>query len=128
MILVDSSVWIAHFRSWRTEQVLRLRAQNPDDIVVGDLVLLELLQGARDDRHAARIASELAEFETVPLSSPALVPIAASNYRSLRGRGITIRRTVDLIIATFCIESGYALLQQDRDFLPFSQHLGLELA
>lgn len=127
MILVDSSVWIDHFRGVVTEKVKMLRALDPNDVIVGDLVLLELLQGARDDRHAARMATELAYFETVSLCSPVLAVIASGNFRYLRTKGVTIRRTVDLVIATFCIENGYELLQQDRDFRPLSAHFGLRL-
>ncbi len=128
MILVDSSVWIEHMRNSITKQVRFLRSLRGSDILLGDLILLELLQGARSDRHASDLALELSEFKTASLSDPALAVVAARNYRFLRSRGITIRKTVDLIIATFCIESGHELLQSDRDFRPFRDHLGLVLA
>jgi predicted nucleic acid-binding protein len=128
MILIDSSVWIDHFRDAPTEKVRFLRSLDEDHVLVADLVLLELLQGARDDRHAARLASQLDVFETVSVAGPDLAVIAARNFRHLRAKGITIRRTVDLLLATYCIVHGHELLQQDRDFLPFSTHLGLKLA
>ncbi|MCC6205085.1 MAG: PIN domain nuclease [Hyphomicrobiales bacterium] len=128
MIIVDSSVWIDYFRGIENDHVSHLRDRSPDDVIVGDLILMELLQGARDDKHAARIASHLGEFVVVSLCGPQLAVAAARNYRYLRAKGITIRRTIDVIIATYCIEHGYLLLHRDRDFSPFAQHLGLELA
>jgi predicted nucleic acid-binding protein len=127
MILVDSSVWIDHFRDHVTEKVRHLRLLDEEEILVGDLILLEILQGARDDIRASRLASQLAEFEIASLSSPQLAAKAARNFRHLRASGISVRRTVDLIIATFCIEHGYALLHQDRDFVPFERHFGLKV-
>lgn len=126
MILVDSSVWIALLRGEVSPQVEQLTAAgNTADILVGDLVLTEVLQGARDDRHAATIETLMSAFPIVPLLGPALAPRAAANYRLLRQRGITIRKTADIIIATYCIEHGHVLLHQDRDFDPLVEHCGL---
>ena len=97
----------------------------PEDIVVGDLVLLELLQGARDERHAARMERSLHEFIVSPMLSPELAAIAAGNYRRLRDQGVTVSRTADLIIATFCIERGHVLLHDDQHFEPM-RALGLQ--
>ena len=96
-----------------------------DDILVGDLILLEVLQGARDESDARRFEEALLEFPVVSLSSPDLAIAAAANYRFLRARGITIRKTIDLIIGTFCIERGHHLLHSDRDFEPMERLLGL---
>ncbi|QEL25492.1 PIN domain nuclease [Bosea sp. F3-2] len=126
MIVVDSSVWIALLRGEASPQVARLRAvENTSDILVGDLVLTEVLQGARDDKHAATIEALMSTFPIVPLLGPSLAPRAAANYRRLRQRGITIRKTADVIIATYCIEHGHLLLHQDRDFDPMVEHCGL---
>jgi predicted nucleic acid-binding protein len=128
VIVVDSSVWISLLRAETTLQVDKLLAlDNPSDILIGDLVLLEVLQGARDERHATSIESEFSAFPIVPMLSPALAPRVAANYRLLRERGITVRKTADLIIGTFCIEGRHRLLHADRDFDPMVEHLGLAL-
>jgi predicted nucleic acid-binding protein len=103
-------------------------AVSREPIVVGDLILLEVLQGARDELHAARIERGLHRFEIVPLLDADLAPRAARNYRRLRDMGITIRKTNGLIIGTFCIERSCSLLHDDRDFAPMEEHLGLVAA
>lgn len=129
MIVVDTSVWIGHLRGNDTFAVRRLRTlQDPEDIVVGDLILLEVLRGVRNERHAALIEESLRQFEIRPMLDEALAVKAARNCRFLRERGFTIRKTIDMIIGTFCIENGYALLHEDRDFDPMAEHLGLRLA
>lgn len=129
MILVDSSVWIAHLRAQRTKAVARLEAAaRREPLLIGDLILLEVLQGARDEAHAARIERGLRGFAVVPLLDAELAPRAARNYRKLRERGITIRKTADVIIGTYCIERGHSLLHDDRDFEPMAEHLGLKFA
>jgi predicted nucleic acid-binding protein len=90
--------------------------------------LLEVLQGARDEAHAARIERGLRRFEVVPLLDSDLAPRAARNYRKLRDMGLTIRKTADIIIGTFCIERRCSLLHDDRDFAAMEQHLGLVAA
>jgi predicted nucleic acid-binding protein len=125
-MLVDSSIWIAHLRGSLTPATAKLEvAVSREPILVGDLILLEVLQGARDELHAARIERGLRRFEVVPLLDVDLAPRAARNYRRLRDIGITIRKTNDLIIGTFCIERGCSLLHDDRDFAPMEEHLGL---
>ena len=99
-----------------------------EPILVGDLILLEVLQGARDELAAARIERGLRRFEVVPLLDADLAPRAARNYRRLRDMGITIRKTNDIIIGTFCIERGCSLLHDDRDFVAMEAHLGLVAA
>ncbi len=128
MIVIDSSVWIAHLRNAETPAVLTLRNLDGErDILVGDLILLEVLQGARDDRHAALIERNLRQFTIVSMLGERLAVQAARNYRLLRARGITIRKTVDVIIGSFCIAGGHALLHDDRDFDPMVEHLGLRI-
>src|SRR6516162_1353516 len=111
MTLVDSSVWIAHLRGRTTPATLRLEAAAArEPLLLGDLILLEILQGARDDAHAARIERALRQYAVVALLDGDLATRAARNYRKLRGLGITIRKTADIIIGTFCIERHHALL------------------
>ncbi|HKS88812.1 MAG TPA: PIN domain nuclease [Stellaceae bacterium] len=127
MILVDSSVWIDHLNDAVTRPVLRLRELIPQQpLLVGDLILCEVLQGLRSEREARLVERALRRFQTVALLDPDLAVTAAANYRSLRVRGITIRKTIDLIIGTFCIERRHTLLHDDRDFEPMIRFLGLE--
>ena len=128
MIVVDSSVWIANLRGEATEATAKLRAiDDPDSILVGDLVLLEVLRGARSDAHAARIESAMRAFVVEPKLDDALAARAAAHYRALRALGVTARETIDLIIATFCAERGHALLHDDRDFDALAAHIGLRV-
>ena len=128
MILVDSSVWIAHLRGQRTSATDKLEeAVAREPVLFGDLILLEILQGARDDAHAARIERGLRQYAIVPLLDADLAPRAARNYRKLRELGVTVRKTADIFISTFCIEHRHALLHDDRDFAPMEQHLGLKV-
>ncbi len=129
MILVDSSVWIDYFRSADTPQVALLDSffgRSP--LAVGDLIAAEVLQGVRDEREFKLVKKTLEAFEHINLVGYDLAIKASENYRSLRAMGITIRKTIDTLIATRCIEDGLTLLHADRDFLPFSEHLGLKVA
>lgn len=128
MIVVDSSVWIDLFRQQENPAVHRLRdLAGSGTIIVGDLILLELLQGARDEARAATIEHHMRAFPIVPMMTVELAVVAARNSRALRSRGITIRKTIDLVIGTFCIEEGHMLLHRDRDFHPMAAHLGLQI-
>jgi predicted nucleic acid-binding protein len=129
MIVVDSSVWIGQLRRSRSDKIETLESiHNPaTSILVGDLVLLEVLQGARNDRHAAEIERELRVFRIERMLDDGIAVKAAANYRALCDRGITVRKTIDLIIATFCVERGHSLLHDDRDFDPVAAHLGLRV-
>lgn len=123
---MDSSVWIATLRNQRTPQVIRLLDVSlREPIVVGDLVMAEVLQGARDEAHAARIERNLRQYIVQPMVSDEIAVKAARNYRTMRARGFTIRKTIDLLIGTFCIERGYQLLHDDRDYEPMENLLGL---
>ena len=127
MIVGDSSVWIGQLRGAESRAVDKLKSiRNPATaIIVGELVLLEVLQGARDDLHAARIESDLRAFKIERMLDERVAIGAASNYRMLRSRGVTVRTTIDLIIATFCIERGHSLLHDDRAFDAMAGPLGL---
>jgi len=128
VILVDTSVWIDYLRDNGTDGAKTLdRLIDRVPILVGDLILCELLQGLRSDREASLVESALSRFNIVPLVTPALAIQAAANYRLLRKKGITIRKTIDLLIATFCLENNHTLLHSDRDFDPIQIHLGLQV-
>ncbi len=128
MILVDSSVWIAHLRGHRTPATAKLEeAVTREPLLVGDLILLEILQGARDDAHAKHIERGLRQYAVVPLLDADLAARVARNYRKLREVGVTIRKTADIIVGTYCIERRHALLHDDRDFAPMEEHLGLKV-
>ena len=128
MIAVDTSVWVDHLKDTPTPQVVRLRdmvASRRARLLVGDLVLCEVLQGLASDREAALVERALRRFAVEPMVSPALAARAAANFRELRGHGVTVRRTIDMLIGTFCIERGHALLHNDRDFDGMERFLGL---
>lgn len=129
MIAVDSSVWIDLFRDHDTEEVLRLERYAADNaIVVGDLVLCEVLRGARDERAARRMSDAMQRFRVVSMVGAAAAIRAAENCRRLRSLGFTVAKSVDLLIGTYCIEHGMPLLHADRDFEPMERHLGLKAA
>ena len=126
MIVVDSSVWIDFLTGRATRPVAALQtALGEDEILVGDLMLCEILQGLGDDRAARRVESLLRRFQIVPMVGKAIAVAAARNYRLLRQRGVTVRKTIDLLIGTWCIENRRPLLHDDRDFRPMVKHLGL---
>ncbi len=128
MILVDSSVWIAQLRGRSTPATMKLAAAAArEPLLLGDLILLEVLQGARNEAHAARMERALRQYAIAPLLGLDLASKAAGNYRRLRELGITIRKTADIIIGTFCIEHRHTLLHDDRDFAPMQAHLGLKV-
>jgi predicted nucleic acid-binding protein len=127
VIVVDSSVWIARLQNHQTPAVSKFNSiRDTDEVLVGDIVLMEVLQGARNDRDAARIEYHLRAYRITTIMSPAIAVRAAANFRELRSKGITIRKSIDLMIGTFCIEHGHALLHNDRDFEPMIAHLGLQ--
>ena len=128
MILVDSSVWIDYFRGTLTPQseVLdRLLGQQP--LAIGDLILSEVLQGFDSDRDFNAVREMLTSLTVVQLGGQDISIQAAKNFRTLRRRGVTVRKTIDTVIATRCMESGYDLLHNDRDFDPFTKYLGLQV-
>ena len=129
MILVDSSVWIDYFRGIPSSQTDRLHALlGNEPIATGDLVLAEVLQGfgsAQDFNQGRKLLTSLPIIELVGRD---IAIQAANNFRTLRSLGITVRKTIDTLIATSCIEKGLALLYSDKDFDPFVEHLGLQSA
>ena len=126
MILVDSSVWIDYFRGDETPSVELLDSLlGNEPLAIGDLILTEVLQGFDRERDFNRAKKLLTSLMVVELGGQEIAIQAAKNFRALRALGVTIRKTMDTIIATRCIESGYTLLHCDRDFEPFVKHLGL---
>ena len=128
MILVDSSVWIGYFRGAITAQTGKLDGLlGRQPLAIGDLILTQVLQEfavARDFTDAKRMLTALLVVE---LGGEAIAIQAARNFRLLRQRGVTVRKTIDTIIATRCIEDGYTLLHDDRDFDSFEKYLGLRV-
>lgn len=129
MILVDSNVWIDYFRGVPTRQTERLDdLLSAEILAIGDLVLAEVLQGFTTDaafEDGLRILSLLVPVE---IGGHEIAVQAARNFRALRAKGVTVRKTIDTLIATRCIEDGHTLLYSDRDFDPFVEHLGLRSA
>ena len=129
MILVDSSVWIDYFRGTRTPETERLDdLLSSEPLAVGDLILTDVLQGFGSERDFNDAKRLLTSLLVVELGGQDIAVQAARNFRILRTQGVTIRKTIDTIIATRCIESDFTLLHSDRDFDPFVQHLGLRSA
>jgi len=126
MIVADSGVWIDFIDGIASPATDRLREALASEVVLmGDLILCEILRGARNERDASRIEARLAPLEFSAMGGRRIAVQAARNYRTLRGLGITVRKTVDLLIGTFCIEHGYRLLHADRDYASMAAHLGL---
>lgn len=129
MILVDSSVWIDYFRgtnSYQANILDMLLAREP--IAVGDLILTEVLQGFSAEKDFRTAQRSLTACRVVELGGQTIAIQAARNFRALRQIGVTVRKTIDTVIATACIEHGYDLLHNDRDFDVFEKHLGLRVA
>jgi predicted nucleic acid-binding protein len=126
VIVVDSSVWIDFLRDANAPHVRELDALvGTEEIIVGDLMLCEVLQGLDSERSAQEVEGLLRRFEIAPMAGDAIAVEAARNFRFLRRRGITIRKTIDLLIGTWCIKNRKPLLHNDSDFRPMALHLGL---
>lgn len=126
MILVDSSVWIDFFNGEDTPQVTLLDNMLGDaPILVGDLILTEVLQGFKSNKDFETAKQALECFECRQMMGKDIALRSAENYRRLRKSGVTVRKTIDVLIATFCVENKFALLHSDRDFDPMEDILGL---
>ena len=128
MILVDSSVWIGYFNgniNPQTDRLDELLGREP--LAIGDLILAEVLQGFDSERECRRVRDMFDSFPLIELGGRHIAIQAARNFRALRRLGVTVRKTIDTIIATRCIEDGLELLHDDRDFGPFVEHLGLRV-
>lgn len=128
MMFVDSSVWIDYFNGRETPQTLFLRDRaDRTAIVVGDLILCEVLQGFRSNRDMEEARALLLGFRYRDMVGQEIAMQAASHYRHLRTKGVTIRKTIDVMIGTFCLANGLELLHADADFDPMEEHLGLQV-
>ena len=126
MTLVDSSVWIDYFKGTLTPQTEKLdRLLGREPLAIGDLILAEVLQGFADEGSFNQARKMLTSLTVVDLCGREIAIQAARNFRALRSLGVTVRKTMDTVIATRCIESGDDLLHDDRDFEPFVKHLDL---
>lgn len=127
MIVADSSVWIDYFNGVITSQTEHLHAYLQEEpVVIGDIILVEVLQGFRDDGDFRKAKQLLDTLVFMEMLGRDLAVKSAQNYRHLRKKGVTVRKTIDIMIATFCIESDLPLLHSDKDFEPMRRHLGLK--
>lgn len=127
MIFVDSSVLIDYFNgaeTWQTEFLHSVLGS--EVVVIGDIILTEVLQGFRNDKDYAKARSILLAFPCFDICGQTIALKSADNFRKLRKKGVTVRKTIDVVIATFCIEHDLTLLHNDRDFIPCERHLHLK--
>ncbi len=128
MIIVDTTVWIDYLGGVETPEALWLdQALTTTRLGLTDLILCEVLQGIRDERQFQETRRRLARFETFPTGGPELAVAAARNYRTLRAKGVTVRKTIDCLIATFCLRHNHTLLHRDSDYNAFEHHLALQV-
>ena len=127
MIMVDSSVWIDYFNGTITDASDYLDASLGNrHLVIGDLILAEVLQGFKSEKDFNQGKALLTALDVHNLVSQDLAIKSACNFRYFRKKGITVRKTIDVLIATYCIENDIALLHSDKDFSPFAKHFGLK--
>jgi predicted nucleic acid-binding protein len=128
MVIIDTTVWIDYLRGTDNPEVRWLDSElQRQRLGLTDLILCEVLQGVRDKGSFDRVCEDLLKFQVFETGSIGLAIAAAQNYRQLRRRGHTIRRTIGCLIATFCLSNGHALLHRDRDFDVFEKALGLQV-
>ncbi len=127
MILVDSSVWINYFNGKKTSQTDWLdSAFGNKPIIIGDLILTEVLQGFQSENDFRKAKKLLLEFPFMEMVGQNMAIKSAENYRFLRKKGVTVRKTIDVMIGTFCIYYHFSLLHDDRDFDPIEKYLKLK--
>jgi predicted nucleic acid-binding protein len=128
MVIVDTTVWIDYFNGTATPETEWLDHEAEQRrLGLLDLCVCEILQGLSTDQEAARVLRYLRRFEIFETGGVELAAAAAHNYRQLRQRGRTVRKTIDCVIATFCLREGHVLLHSDRDFDAFEERLGLQV-
>jgi predicted nucleic acid-binding protein len=128
MLVVDTTVWVDYFNGVENPQTDYLHAVlDKTPILIGDLILAEVLQGFRHDPDFEKVRRVLGKYIQGNMVSPALAVQSARNYRLLRQKGITVRKTIDSLIATYCIENDHELLHNDSDFDGYEKHLGLQV-
>jgi predicted nucleic acid-binding protein len=128
MVIVDSTVWVDYVNGKRNEETRLLEDRiGQEDIGLTDLIFCEVLQGLHGEREFEEVKTQLLEFSIFPTGGTDMAAETAMNYRKLRAKGFTVRKTIDCWIATFCIREGHELLHRDRDFDPFESELGLQV-
>jgi predicted nucleic acid-binding protein len=128
VVIIDTTVWIDYLRGTENAQTLWLdRELQRQRLGLTDLILCEVLQGIRDQDAFARVQADLLKFQVFQTGGSVLAVAAAENYRYLRERGYTVRKTIDCLIATFCLQARHELLHRDHDFDPFEKVLGLQV-
>jgi predicted nucleic acid-binding protein len=128
LVIVDTTVWIDYLRGTENPQTLWLDRELPRQrLGLTDLILCEVLQGIQDQRMFSRVRADLLKFQVFQTGGIDLAIAAAENYRELRSRGFTVRKTMDCLIATFCLRARHELLHRDSDFDPFQRQLGLKV-
>jgi hypothetical protein len=128
MLVVDSTVWVDYFNGVKNQQTDYLyQIANKTPILIGELILAEVLQGFRDDMDFETARRIFGKFMQVEMVNPGLAVQSARNYRLLRQKGVTVRKTIDSLIATYCIENEHDLLHNDNDFDGYEKHLGLSV-
>ncbi len=128
MVIVDRTVWIDYLRGAENPETLWLdRELQRQRLGLTDLILCEVLQGVRDQRTFAQVQADLLKFQVFQTGGTALAVAAAQNYRELRQHGYTVRKTIDCLIATFCLQAKHELLHRDHDFDSFEKVLGLQV-
>ena len=128
MLVIDSTVWIDYFngaKNQQTDYLYQIADRTP--ILIGDLILAEVLQGFREDADFEKAHRVFGKFMQVDMVTPQLALQSARNYRMLRRKGVTVRKTIDSLIATYCIENEHDLLHNDSDFDGYEKHLGLRV-
>lgn len=128
MVIVDTTVWIDYLQGVRNPETDWLEGElDRQRLGLTDVILCEVLQGVRDDVVAKEVERKLLELDVFVTGGVDLAREAARNYRALRSRGRTVRKTIDCVIATFCLRERHALLHRDRDFDPFEEFLALSV-
>lgn len=126
MVIVDTTVWIDYLDGTNNSHTAWLDREIPRQrLGLTDLTLCEILQGIRQDVVFTQTLNDLSKFEVFPTGGVDLAIAAARNYQALRRHGHTVRKTIDCLIASFCLQAGHSLLHHDHDFDPFEMHLGL---
>lgn len=128
MVIVDTTVWVDYFQGGENSETEWLHTElDRQRLGLTDIILCEVLQGVRDDAVAKEVERRLLTLEVFETGGVALARDAARNYRALRSRGHTVRKTIDCLIATFCLREQHSLLHRDRDFDPFEKFLELSV-
>ena len=128
MVIVDTSAWIEYFRIGIPDVVEKVdRCLEQEPVGIGDLVYCEIMQGIRSSRERGRVSSLLLSLPQFEMVGFAIAEKSAANYRLLRSKGVTVRKTIDMLIGTFCAEHGFQLVHNDSDFDLMARHIGLEM-